>query len=149
MQEEDRSTPAHGKDDKSLGHHDPDAGPVRLLSFKVSSVDAEAAVLSTSLLEESLDIEAAVLSRSLSQGSSEDLGAVALEKSLLQGHRSGLAAPGWSLLTKTRDAAALDSCLRFSVAVAALLDESSLEVVVPALLDVYLEATVQNTANRH
>jgi hypothetical protein len=69
----------------------------------------------------------------------EDLGAVALEKSLLQDHRSGLTAPGQSLLTETKDAAALDSCLGFSAAVTALLHKSSLEVIVPALLDVYLE----------
>jgi hypothetical protein len=38
-----------------------------------------------------------------------------------------------------KDAVALDSCLGFPAAVAALLHESSLEVISQTLLDVYLE----------
>jgi hypothetical protein len=56
----------------------------------------------------------------------------------LRGRQSGLAAPGQSLLMRTKDAAALDPYLAFLPAVAALLHASSLEVAVPTL-DMYLE----------
>jgi hypothetical protein len=117
---------AHGKDGGLLDHHDHDPGLVHPSSFKGSPVD----------------VGAGVLSRSLSQGSLEDLGAVVPERLLLQGRQSGLAAPVQSSSTEMKDAAALDSCLEFLAAVAALLHASSrLEVVVPALalLDVYSE----------
>jgi hypothetical protein len=70
-------------------------------------VNVEAAILSKSLLEESPDVEATALSKALSQGSPEDLGAVVLEKLLLQGRQSGLTALGQSVLKETKDGAAL------------------------------------------
>jgi hypothetical protein len=128
---------AHRKDDGLIDHHDHDPGLVHLSSFKGCPVD----------------IGARVLSRSLSQGSLRDLGDVVLERSLLQGCQSRLAAPVQSSATEMKDAAALDSCLEFLMAVTTLLHASSrLEVIVPApaLLDVYSEGdSPQPPANLH
>ena len=73
-----------------------------------------------------------------SKGGPVDMEAVVIGKTLLQGIRAASQLRP-IILDETKDATALYLCLGFSVAVAALLHASSLEVVLLIIPDVYLE----------